>query len=160
MSVCQASWIWETAEKEKENQRRIAVWSAVPSLCLRESDSTLAFKSFFNTLKCGRSSRPRLTTIGCCAESYTLQWQWFAMTVTSYSALIPKRYQDAFLGWGSTPSRWEAASWGQHENSLMWPLCLWADEAHALLICKNADVCALRWKFAYLFSQFLDDLQQ
>jgi hypothetical protein len=31
------------------------------------------------------------------------------------------------------------------------------DEAHAHLMCRDADVCALRKKFAYLFSHFSDD---
>jgi len=28
------------------------------------------------------------------------------------------------------------------------------DEVHALFMCRNADICALRVKYAYLFSQF------
>jgi hypothetical protein len=35
------------------------------------------------------------------------------------------------------------------------------DEAHALSMCRDTDVCALRKKFAYLFiSQFSDDFNR
>jgi hypothetical protein len=61
-----------------------------------------------------------------------------------------------FSGLRRTPSR-ETASWDQ-DNSSLCDRCACEqiqDEVHALLVCKNATVCALRIQFAYLFSQLL-----
>ena len=66
----------------------------------------------------------------------------------------------AVLGWGRTPSRpTETVSWDH--LTLLCDRCACEeiqDKVHALLMCRDADVCTLRTKFAYpLFSQISDD---